>query len=71
MDRASQQGVVARPGRLYTDFHDLFAVWRSGGISDVVAAYGQAVLERLRQAWQEYMSGEHAAAAARRDQQSE
>ena len=64
---------VVRPGRLYTDFHDLFAVWKSGGISnvDVVAAYGPAVLERLRRAWQEYMSGEHAAAAARREMQSE
>ena len=73
LDAAALGAAVVRPGRLYTDFHDRFAVWKSGGISnvDVVAAYGPAVLERLRRAWQEYMSGEHAAAAARREMQSE
>ena len=62
---ASDEVARARPARVYTDFHDLFAVWKSGGISsvDVVAAYGPAVLERLRRAWREYMSGAHAAAA--------
>ena len=36
---ASSVVVRARPARVYTDFHDLFAVWNSGGISsvDVVA----------------------------------
>eukprot|EP00439_Symbiodinium_sp_Y106_P004488 s8714_g1.t1 len=57
------------PTRVYADFQDLFVVWKSGGISsaDVVAAYGPAVLERLRRAWCEYMSGAHAAVAVARD----
>ena len=70
---ASDEVVRARPARVYADFHDLFAVWKSGGISsvDVVAAYGPAVLERLRRAWREYMSGAHAAVAVARDAGSE
>ena len=70
---ASGGAVRARPTRVYADFHDLFVVWKSGGISsaDVVAAYGPAVLERLRRAWREYMSGAHAAVAVARDEGSE
>ena len=70
---ASDEVVRARPIRVYADFHDLFAVWKSGGISsvDVVEAYGPAVLERLRRAWREYMSGAHAVVAVARDAGSE